>query len=56
MSQPFFARPLTSSEVNELRGLIRGGKDARIVRRAQMVLFSTQGRTPAQIGACWGSN
>jgi transposase len=29
------------------------GKDARVVRRAQMILLSAQGQTPSQIGALW---
>jgi transposase len=53
MSRPLFVRQLTPSERNELRGLVRAGKDARVVRRAQMILLSAQGQTPAQIGACW---
>jgi transposase len=53
MSQPLFVRPLTLPEKNELRRLVRAGEDARVVRRAQMVILSAQGQTPSQIGALW---
>ena len=53
MSQPLFVRPLTLPERNELRKLVRRGEDARVVRRAQMVLLSAQRQTPSQIGALW---
>jgi len=53
MSRPLFVRELRPSEWGELRQLIRTGQDARIVRRAQMVLLSAQGQTPSQIGALW---
>lgn len=53
MSQPLFVRPLSLPEKNELRKLVRAGEDARVVRRAQMVLLSAQHQTPSQIGALW---
>ena len=53
MSLPLFVRELLSGERNELRRLVRAGEDAKIVRRAQMVLLSAQGQTASQIGALW---
>src|SRR5579872_1624685 len=53
MSRPLFVRRLTLFEQRELRRLVRGGDDARVVRRAQMVRLSAQGQTPSQIGAVW---
>jgi transposase len=40
-------------ERKELRRLVRHGTDGRVVRRAQMVLLSAQGRTASQIAALW---
>jgi transposase len=53
MSKPLFVRQLTASERRELTKLIRGGTDGRVVRRAQMIRLSGEGRTAAQIAALW---
>ncbi len=49
MSQPLFAHALTPQETDELRRLIHSSRDARIVRRAQIVRLSVRGKTPSQI-------
>jgi len=46
-------RTLTSDEHKELKRLIRTGKEARQVRRAQMVLLFIEGKTASEIGALW---
>lgn len=53
MSKPLFVRPLGGAERRELTGLIRNGLDARVVRRAQMILLSAEGKTAGEIGALW---
>jgi len=53
MSQAVFVRPLAAEERKELKRLVRRGSDARVVRRAQMIQLSSQGQTPARIGALW---
>lgn len=53
MSRPLFVRRLTLLEQKELRRLVRAGVDARVVRRAQMVLLSVERQTPSQIGTLW---
>jgi len=53
MSQILFVRRLTTAEHKQLTELIRRGKDARVVRRAQMIRLSSQGKTPTQIAALW---
>jgi transposase len=53
MSAPLSARPLTRAEERELTRLVRAGADARVVRRAQMVRLSRQGKTACQIAALW---
>lgn len=53
MSKPLSVRALTSAERKELTRLIRVGHDARVVRRAQMIRLSSQGKSAAQIAAFW---
>lgn len=53
MSQPLSVRSLTPSERKELTRLIRVGHDARVVRRAQMIRLSSQGKSVTQIAAFW---
>ena len=49
MSQVLFARALTRREAGELRRLIRSNRDARMVRRAQVIRLSARGKTPSEI-------
>jgi transposase len=49
MFPALLVRTLTAQETGELRRLIQGSADARIVRRAQIVRFSARGKTPSQI-------
>ena len=53
MSELLFVRRLTAGERKELTRLVRAGLDARVVRRAQMVRLSGQGKTAAEIAALW---
>ena len=53
MSSPVFARALGGAERKELRRLVRNGLDARVVRRAQMVLLSAEGKTASEIAGLW---
>ena len=53
MSKPLSVRALTSSEQKALSRLIRSGVDARVVRRAQMIRLSSEGKTAIQIAAFW---
>lgn len=53
MSKAVFVRSLGREEGKELRRLVRRGKEARVVRRAQMILLSSEGKTPAEIGDLW---
>ena len=53
MSKAVFARPLAGAERKELARLIRRGNDARVVRRAQMVRLSSQGKTAGEIAGLW---
>lgn len=53
---PVFVRTLTADEQKELSRLIRRDRDARIVRRAQMIRLSADGMTPPQIAALWDVN
>jgi transposase len=53
MSVLLSARPLSRAEERELTRLVRAGIDARVVRRAQMVRLSRQGKTASQIAALW---
>lgn len=54
MSKALFVRELTAQERAGLRRLVRGGTDAAAVRRAQMVLLSSQGKTASEIATLWG--
>ena len=49
MSQVLFVRTLTRQEAGELRRLIRTNRDARVVRRAQVVQLSARGKPPSEI-------
>jgi len=49
MSHALFARTLTSREQERLRRLVQSNKDARIVRRAQVIRLSSRGKTSRQI-------
>lgn len=53
MSQPLFVRKLTPAEGKELTRLIHSNGDARVVRRAQMIRLSAQGKTASEIAALW---
>jgi len=53
MSKPLSVRALTLEERKELKRLIRTGHDARVVRRAQMVQLSSEGKVAGEIGALW---
>lgn len=53
MSSKVFVRELTIEEGQELSRLLRTGRDAAVVRRAQMVQLSSQGKTAAEIAALW---
>jgi len=53
MSKPLLVRSLTTAERTELAGLIRASRDARVLRRAQMIRLSIQGKTATEIGALW---
>jgi transposase len=53
MSSRLFVRALGGAERKELTQLIRGGLDARVVRRAQMILLSAEGKTAGEIAALW---
>lgn len=54
MSKALFVRELAARERSELRRLVRGGTDAAAVRRAQMVLLSSRGKTASEIAPLWG--
>jgi DNA-binding CsgD family transcriptional regulator len=54
VSKALFVRELTAQERAVLRRLVRSGTDAAAVRRAQMVLLSSQGKTASQIATLWG--
>jgi len=53
MSRPLFVRPLTEAEGRKLARLVRSHRDARIVRRAQIVQLSHQGYTCHEIAKLW---
>ena len=53
MSPKVFVRNLTSKEQKELTRLIRSGRDAAAVRRAQMILLSHRGKTAKELAALW---
>jgi transposase len=48
-----FVRKLATEEQKELSRLIRWGRDAVVVRRAQMIRLSSQGKTAREIAALW---
>lgn len=54
MSRPVFVRKLTKSELAQITNLIRSKEDARIVRRAQMIRLSSQGKKASEISEMWG--
>lgn len=49
MSHILFVRSLTSQEQQRLRRLVQSSKDARIVRRAQVIRLSSRGKAPREI-------
>ena len=53
MSRPVFVRKLTKSESAQITRLIRSNEDARIVRRAQMIRLSSQGKKTCEISETW---
>jgi len=53
---PVFVRTLTADEQEELARLIRSERDARIVRRAQMIRLSADGVTTPKIAVLWDVN
>lgn len=53
MPKTVAVRPLTPDERKELRRLIRSGDSARVVRRAQMILLSSAGKTTGEIAELW---
>ena len=54
MSAPKYVRPLSRSEKAQIGRLIRKGTDARVVRRAQMVRLSSQGKKCGEIAELMG--
>lgn len=53
---PVFVRTLTADERKALSRLVRRERDARIVRRAQMIRLSAEGITVPKISALWDVN
>ena len=53
MSRPLFVRRLTQCEQKELARLIHSNGDARVVRRAQMIRLSAEGKKALEIAALW---
>ena len=53
MSRPVYVRRLNKSEQVELSRLIRSNQDARVVRRAQIVRLSAQGKKTTEIAKMW---
>jgi len=49
LSRPVFVRKLTKTEQAKIARLIRSNEDARVVRRAQMIRLSSQGKKNAEI-------
>jgi transposase len=49
MSQTLFARALKRREASELQRVIRCSRDARMVRRAQVIRLSARGKPPGEI-------
>ena len=54
MSVPKYVRPLTEEEDTQINKLIRRSADARVVRRAQMVRLSAQGKKCYEIAELLG--
>jgi len=54
MSHRLLVRELTAQEQQELIHLLRISRDARVVRRAQIVRLSRQGKTAWEIASMWG--
>jgi hypothetical protein len=54
MSRPVFVRKLTKTEQAKITHLIRSNEDALIVRRAQMIWLSYQGKKIVEIAEMWG--
>ena len=54
MSAPKYVRPLTKEENTQIKKLIRRSADARVVRRAQMVRLSAQGKKSHEIAELLG--
>jgi transposase len=53
MSMPVYVRSLTKLEQAELSRLIRGNRDTRVVRRAQMIRLSAGGKKTTEIAEMW---
>jgi len=53
MSPKVFVRQLTAAERKQLSRLIRTGRDATVVRRAQMVQLSSEGKAATEIASLW---
>lgn len=53
MRPGLFVRSLTAQEQEQLRRLIQNNGDARIVRRAQIIRFSSRGKTADEIAEIW---
>lgn len=54
MSRPLFVRKLTRAEKLEIESLVRSSLDARVVRRAQMIRLSAQGKKAHEIAELLG--
>lgn len=54
MSQPIFVRTLSRQEAGELERLVRKGRDAREMRRAQAIRLSAQGKKAWEIAELLG--
>lgn len=53
MSKPVFVRKLTKTEESKLIRMVHSSQDGRIVRRAQIVRLSSQGKKAAEIAQFW---
>jgi transposase len=53
MSRPVYVRKLDKSEQKELSRLIRSNQDARVLRRAQMIRLSADGKKAIEIAKMW---
>jgi transposase len=54
MSHRLLVRELTRQEQQELTSLLRTSRDARVARRAQIILLCRQGKTASEIASLWG--